>query len=281
MNKESCAPAAPAHASGAGVHLASCSSRCRRLSLLHALLALVLASAHLASPAAAAICGQVSVYVAGTPEAGSFTRQVDYTLGTEWGVFPNEPLTESLCVQEAAAQSTGPHTAQSVQEGSYGVCSDVRGAADVGASVNAMSMAGWPRLSVSGSSKACWCTDGSSEPFVRLRVRQVTHSSSTGSSTSALPLERARIGRPSTGGRRHGRKALAAMMPLWPEDDEQQQQQLAGPDGCKGGALAGTAGSGHMVLLDSWYRVVRDETICQDSGTGHNFAFVFKLSDTC
>jgi hypothetical protein len=75
------------------------------------------------------------------------------------------------------------------------------------------------------------------------------------------------------------------MMPLWPgqgeEEDQQQQQQLAGPDGCKGGALPGTAGSGGMVLIDNWYRIMRDETICQDSGLGHRFAVVFKLSDKC
>jgi hypothetical protein len=71
------------------------------------------------------------------------------------------------------------------------------------------------------------------------------------------------------------------MMPLWPEDDEQEQQQLAGPEGCKGGAAPGIAGAGHTVLLDSWYRVVRDETICQGSGLGHSFALVFRLSDKC
>jgi hypothetical protein len=36
-----------------------------------------------------------------------------------------------------------------------------------------------------------------------------------------------------------------------------------------------------MVLLDNWYRVMRDETICQDSGLGHRFAIVLKLSDKC
>jgi hypothetical protein len=86
----------------------------------------------------------------------------------------------------------------------------------------------------------------------------------------------------SISGRKQGRKALAALMPLWPENDDQQlQQQQAGPQGCKGGAVPGTADSGSTVLLDSWFRVVRDEVICQDSGLGHKFAIVLRLSENC
>lgn len=216
----------------------------------HALALVLFAHWYGQTAAAQPLCGNVAVYIAGTHS--NSPGQLQYEVSTEWGVFPGEPLSATLCEKPAGVL-------QSIKPGQYGNCTEIRGAAAVNASVGAMVNSGFPKLQFADG-QGCWCSTqaGIFEweavwPYVHLRIRSTEQGQRD---------------------RKLARKVLSSHAVHAANFPDPAPEET--PAGC-----AGSSTPGYTVVLDSWYRVVRDECFCQDSGVGDWLTVCLRVTHKC